>query len=167
MLTSARPNGMYCSASNWMEASTSDSVATGRTTRFTMTEWPETPAAVLLSLNFPATMARLMASVTAGESMIAPSTTASGPSGSQAKPVIWYPFLDLVSSTALIELEPISRQTSGLDFLKRPISLALNRSFLGAAGLHFQHTLALFFHPPVQKILLEPPPVPQLESHAG
>ena len=43
----------------------------------------------------------------------------------------------------------------------------LDRYFLDTAGLHFQNTLALHFHPPVQEILLEPPPIPQLESHAG
>src|SRR5262245_38484128 len=151
---------MYCSASNWIEASTSSAVAAGSTTRFTITEWPETPVATPLALNFPTIMRRLIESATPGASIIAPSTTASGPRDSEAKPVTWKPFLDFESSNSFTELEPMSNPTTGFVFFKscirRYLSSSLTESDLDLDRLHksfrseVRHSFTLLLHPPVQ-----------------
>src|SRR5262245_8365560 len=64
-------------------------------------------------------------------------------------------------------LEPTSSPTTDLFFLKSSIGLALDRHLVGTPRPHIQDALTLFFHPSVQKILLEPPTIPQLESHTG
>ena len=78
---------------------------------------------------FAASNIFVMAFATCGASMIAPSTTVSCASGSIPKLTSSYPALVDFSSTALIELDPMSSPTSCLLFcppsnhISRPLSL--------------------------------------------
>src|SRR3989442_12984976 len=94
-----------------MDACTSSAVVAGITTRFTITEWPETPVATPFALNFASTKLFLIVSAMGRKSIMAPSTTASADIGSQARPESWKAFLILVNSTAFHEREPISELT--------------------------------------------------------
>ncbi len=104
-------NGMYCSASQRIDSLSSAGVITGRLIFFTMTALPESDAATSLVLNALFSNSRLMASVTALPSMIAPSTIASGGTGSVPNAATLNPFPAGFSSTALTALEPMSSPT--------------------------------------------------------
>src|SRR5215207_7555929 len=107
-------NGMCSSACQSMEPSSSSRVICGTMMFLTMTELPETPAATRSVLNWCRLKTPEMTPDTSFSSMIWPSTTVSGwrPSKprltSESAP-------DLpASSTALTELEPMSRPTRPL-----------------------------------------------------
>src|SRR5438093_4859270 len=107
--------GMYCSASQWMDSASSSGVIWGRLIFLTITALPDTLVATSFVLIFWAVKRRWMASMTAPESMIAPSTMASGGSGSRPRFTSWYSFPVLppgFSSTALIADDPMSTPTS-------------------------------------------------------
>ena len=120
-------NGMYCSASQWMDSASSSELICGRLIFLTMTALPETPVAtspvlILLSWN-----RRWIESITAPESMIAPSTIASGGSGSIPMFRSWYsspPLPPTLSSTALTAEEPMSTPTSPFFLPKRPTGVS-------------------------------------------
>ena len=82
MATSWMSKGMYCSASQWIDSASSSGLICGRLIFLTMTAFPQTLVATSEVLIFWALKTRWMASITAPESMIAPSTMASGGSGS-------------------------------------------------------------------------------------
>ena len=92
--------GMYCSASQWMDSASSSGLIWGRLIFLTMTALPETLVATSVVLILWALNRRWMASMTAPESMMAPSTMASGGSGSMPM------FSELVTRT------PPCRRTS-------------------------------------------------------
>ncbi len=109
--------GMYCSASQWIDSASSSVVICGRLIFLTMTAFPETLVATSLVLIFWAVKRRWMASMTAPESMMAPSTIASGGNGSSPRLVSWYSLPPLppgLSSTTLIAEDPMSTPTSPL-----------------------------------------------------
>ena len=74
--------GMYCSASQWMDSASSSGLIWGRLIFLTMTALPDTLVATSFVLIFWEVKRRWMASITAPESMMAPSTMASGGRGS-------------------------------------------------------------------------------------
>ncbi len=78
MFTSFTSKGMYCSASHWMDSSSSSCVMRGSEIFLMMTEWPRTPMATSLAFSFCAATTSWMASTMAEEFMSAPSTMASG-----------------------------------------------------------------------------------------
>src|SRR5881409_1505930 len=107
--------GMYCSASQWIDSASSSGVIWGRLIFLTMTALPETLVATSFVLIFWAVKRRWMASMTAPESMMAPSTMASGGRGSRPRFTSWYSlpaFPPGFSSTALMADDPISTPTS-------------------------------------------------------
>ena len=86
----------------------------GRLIFLTITALPETPVQTSGVLIFCAAKSRWIASMTAPESMMAPSTMASGGSGSMPMFVSWYsapPLPPALSSTALMAEDPMSRPT--------------------------------------------------------
>src|SRR5712671_1128898 len=85
-----------------------------------MTALPESEAATSLLLKALFSNRRLMASATAVPSMIAPSTILSGGIGSMPTAVTLNVLPVARNSTALTALDPMSRPTTGLDFLDRP-----------------------------------------------
>src|SRR6185295_15286097 len=109
--------GMYCSASQWIDSASSSVVIWGRLIFLTMTALPETLVATSFVLIFWAVKRRWISSMTAPESMMAPSTIASGGSGSSPRLVSWYSLPPLppgLSSTTLIAEDPMSTPTSPL-----------------------------------------------------
>ncbi len=107
--------GMYCSASQWIDSPSSSALICGREIFLTMTALPETLVATSLVLILRLAKRRLIASTIAPESMMAPSTMASG--GSISIPA----FVSLNSvpalptgfnSMSLTHEEPMSRPTS-------------------------------------------------------
>src|SRR5882757_5534294 len=109
-------NGICWLASAGIRSYNSSSFINGSGTRFTITECPETEVATFLVLTADESKIRLIAFATCGASMIAPSTTVSGASDSMPKLTSSYPALVLLSSTDLMELDPISNPTSCLLF---------------------------------------------------
>ena len=78
-------NGMYCSASQWIDSASSAAVITGRAIFLTMTALPDSEATTSLRLEAAwSSKMRRMASATATASMMAPSTIVSGGIGSTA-----------------------------------------------------------------------------------
>src|SRR5690348_5853018 len=126
----------------------------GSGTRLTITECPETEVATFFVLTRCASKILLMAFATCGASMMAPSTTVSGASDSIPKLTSSYPdFVDF-SSTALIELDPMSSPTSCRLFfpipsISRPLFLPAScfRAKLPASRCGLAH---FPFHPAVQ-----------------
>ena len=112
-------NGMYCSASQWMDSASSAAVMTGRLIFLTMTALPESDAATSLVVKVFCPNNRLIASATATPSTIAPSTMLSGGIGSVAKAVTLNVLPTAFNSTALTALEPMSSPTTAL-FFARP-----------------------------------------------
>src|SRR4029077_16488586 len=142
-------NGICWLASDGMRSYSSSSVINGSGTRFTMTECPETEVATFLVLIRCASKILLMALATCGASMIAPSTTVSCAKCSVPKLTSSYPPLVDFSSTALIELEPMSNPTNCLllppnNDITRPLSPTPQDL---PAPLHLTH---LALHPAVQ-----------------
>ncbi len=86
MFTSFTSKGMYCSASHWMESSSSSCVMRGSWIFLMMTEWPRTPMATSLAFTLCSARSSWMAWTTAAEFMRAPSTMVSG--GSFATPKV-------------------------------------------------------------------------------
>src|SRR5262245_1097574 len=113
-------NGMYCSASHWIDSLSSASVIAGRLIFLTMTAFPDRDAATSLVLNALFENRRLMESATALLSMMAPSTILSGGTGSEPNATTLCPLPAGLSSTALTALEPISRPTTGFCALPNP-----------------------------------------------
>ena len=115
--------GMYCSASQWIDSASSSWLIWGRLIFLTMTALPETLVATSFVLILWALKRRWIASITAPESMMAPSTIASGGSGSMPMFTSWYsapPLPPGFSSTALTAEEPMSRPTSPFFFRTEP-----------------------------------------------
>ena len=128
MATSWMSKGMYCSASQWIDSWSSSGVICGRLIFLTMTALPETLVATSEVLTFCAPKTRWMASITAPESMIAPSTMASGGRGSTPMLTSWYsapPLPPCFSSTTLMAEEPMSTPTSPFFFPNRATGASL------------------------------------------
>src|SRR5262245_42949096 len=106
-----------------MDSASSFSVITGRVIFLTMTALPESDAHTSFDLKafFPSNTRR-MASATETASMIAPSTIASGGTGSAPNAVTLYPLPAGFTSTALTALDPMSSPTIVLAFAKSAIS---------------------------------------------
>src|SRR4030081_402672 len=150
-----------------MRSNSSSSVISGRGTLFTITECPETELPTFFVFIFCVSKIFEMALATCGASMIAPSTTVSCASGSIPKLTSSYPAFVDFSSTALIELEPISSPTNCLPFrppsanISRPLSPSLaSKSELPAPRVRLAH---LPLHPAVQNRFTKFPSVAQLE----
>ncbi len=80
-----------------------------------ITEWPETEVAKFWFLTPASSASRLMASTTSEESMIEPSTIASGDSGSTPTRSRWNSPLRSDSSTSLTAELPMSTPTTLLE----------------------------------------------------
>src|SRR6266496_4657398 len=107
--------GMYCSASQWIDSASSSVLIWGRLIFLTMTALPETLVATSWVLILLAWKSRWMASMTAPESMIAPSTIASGGRGSRPMLSSWNsspPLPPDLTSTAFTADEPMSTPTT-------------------------------------------------------
>jgi hypothetical protein len=87
MFTSLMSKGMYCSASHWIDSSSSSGVICGRLIFLMITECPDTEVATSFDLIFCDWKSSWIASTTALEFMSAPSTMASG--GSCTMPKAW------------------------------------------------------------------------------
>ena len=108
--------GMYCSASQRIDSSSSSRVMLGRLIFFTITEWPETAVATCFDLMPAESIASRIASTIALEFRNAPCTMASA--GSFAVPT-WSSstrLLRTAHSTAFTDEEPMSRPTIDFDF---------------------------------------------------
>ena len=81
MFTSFTSKGMYCSASHWIDSSSSSCVMRGMEIFLMMTEWPRTPMATSLVLTFCCATSSWMACDDGRRVHQAPSTMASGGSG--------------------------------------------------------------------------------------
>ena len=81
MFTSFTSKGMYCSASHWIDSSSSSWVMRGIEIFLMMTEWPRTPMATSFVFTFCWATSSWIASTMAEEFMSWPSTMASGGSG--------------------------------------------------------------------------------------
>ena len=75
-------NGMYCSASHWIDSASSASLITGRLIFLTITALPDSDAATSRVLMRCDSNRWRTTSATAPPSMIAPSTMVSGGTGS-------------------------------------------------------------------------------------
>ena len=102
-------NGTYCSASQRIDSDSSSGDIAGSWIFLMMTEWPESEVAKSWSLAPVASFRRLMVSTTREESMIEPSTIASGESGSTAEP------LEPVLPLALLELDQLDRRAADVE----------------------------------------------------
>ena len=89
MFTSFTSKGMYCSASHWMDSSSSSCVIRGSEIFLMMTEWPRTPIATSFAFTFCWAKSSWIAWTMAAEFMSAPSTIASGGSGAEPKASSW------------------------------------------------------------------------------
>src|SRR6185436_17431911 len=108
-------NGMYCSASQKIDSSSSDAVITGSVIFLTITAFPESEAQTSFALNvLLCSNTRRIASATAPASMMAPSTIESGGTGSLPNAATRNPFPEGFSSTALTALDPMSSPTTAL-----------------------------------------------------
>src|ERR1051326_3456454 len=121
--------GMYCSASHWIDSASSSGDMAGRVIFLMITEWQEREGAELEFLTVFSLFSREIVSTTREESMIEPSTMASGERRSIPILRSWYvpPFFSF-SSTSFTADEPISRPTTFLLFEKNtahPIHLTL------------------------------------------
>src|SRR6202163_2584367 len=149
-----------------MRSNSSSSVISGSGTLFTITECPETELPTFLVFIFCVSKIFEMALATCGASIIAPPATVSCASGSIPKLTSSYPAFVDFSSTAFIELEPISSPTSCLPFrppsenISRPLSRVPCNSELPAPRVRLAH---LPLHPAVQNRFTKFPAVAQLE----
>ncbi len=110
--------GTYCSASQRIDSASSSGDMAGSEIFLMMTEWPEREVPNSGFRTFRVETMRLTVSTTRDESMIAPSTIASGDSVS--RPVLTSrkpPPLASLSSTSLTAEDPMSRPTRFLVFL--------------------------------------------------
>src|SRR5438270_1982252 len=150
-------NGMYCSASHWIDSPSAASVMAGRLIFLTMTALPEREAATSLVLNALLEKRRLMASATALLSMMAPSTMLSGGTGSEPNAATFHPFPAGLSSTALTALDPMSRPTTGFNVLPIPNTayvLCVSRAYvtLSLYAMCFIGTCPHMLHYPLQRL---------------
>src|SRR4029450_5214887 len=107
-------NGMYCSASQWIESASSASVITGNAIFLTITALPDSEATTSFALKRLVSKMRRIASATVTASMTAPSTIVSGgidsdAQGTTLKTLDPFGF----NSMALTALDPMSRPTTG------------------------------------------------------
>src|ERR1700676_528362 len=149
-------------ASEGMRSYSSSFFIHGGGTRFPITECPETDVATFFVLIRCASKILLMALATCGASIMAPSTTVSCAKFSVPKLTSSYPPLVDFSSTALIELDPMSSPTNCLLFppnndITRPLSPTLAKL---PAPLHLAH---LAFHPAIQDGLPKFPTIAEFE----
>src|SRR3990170_4020798 len=151
MLTSVIGNGMYCSASHWMESASSSSVIAGKLTFFMMTEWPVRDDMASLTFTPCSLTSSLKVLVTVMESIMEPSTIASG--GSSAIPILTssQPFLVWFICTSFMELEPMSKATASR-FLANgkiitPPSIQKDLALFGDPEAERLDYLALGLHP--------------------
>src|SRR5436190_15981091 len=148
-------NGMYCSASHWIDSPSSASVIAGRLIFLTMTALPESDAATSFVLNALFENRRLMASATALLSMMAPSTMLSGGTGSEPKATTLYPLPAGLISTALTALDPMSSPTTG--FCVLPVSNTAfvlfdkpsQSEWLCLRDVLYRHMFPIASHPPL------------------
>ena len=89
MFTSFTSKGMYCSASHWIDSSSSSWLIRGIWIFLMITEWPRTPIATSFAFTRCSASSPWIASTIALEFMSAPSTIASGGSGAEPKPASW------------------------------------------------------------------------------
>ncbi len=82
-------NGMYCSASHWIDSVSSSAVMTGREILLMITACPDSAVATCVFLIRWLRKSLWMVSITRPESMMAPSTIASDESDSQARFRSW------------------------------------------------------------------------------
>ena len=111
--------GMCCSASHWIDSASSSGSMAGSSIFLMMTECPDTEVPKLVFLTPVWSLSFWIASTTRDESMIEPSTIASGDRGST--PMRWrvnWPPLRSLSSTSLTVALPISRPTTPFERLK-------------------------------------------------
>src|ERR1700693_693331 len=145
MFTSLMSKGIYCSASNLIDSSSSSSVIAGRIIFLTITECPETENATALVLSFCSSTKPLMISTTLPESITVPSTMRSLSIGAIPSFSREYPFLPCLSCRSLILLDPMSSPTRAICFLLNPniISDLYSRlNFLSVDNLlNFNHVL--------------------------
>ena len=113
--------GMYCSASQWIDSSSSASVISGRLIFLTITECPESPIAAWVHLTLCSRSSACRHSTMAPLSRIAPSTMACGGTGAMPKLCRLIDFPDSLSSTSLMECVPMSTPTTSLD-LNNPMA---------------------------------------------
>ncbi len=153
MFTSLASKGMYRSASHWMDSANSSSVITGRLIFLTITEWPETEVTTSFVLILKLLIRSRIVSTITTESIRDPSTMASGGMVAMAELINRCPLLVSVSSTTLMELEPISKPITSFFFPSTMFSPLLKQSrifsvFLSAWTLKFQASspLSICFH---------------------
>src|ERR1700739_2504969 len=137
-----------------MRSYNSSSDIDGSVTRLTIPECPETAVATFLVLTLWVSKILLIAPATSGASIIAPSTTVSCARGSSPQLTSSYPCFVPFSSTALMELEPISRPTRAFCLEPPNISEPLRNPH---AGRIFQLLLRDPLKRPAQ-VTLEPEP---------
>ena len=117
-------NGTYCSASHRMDSESSSSGIVGSMIFLTMTEWPDTDTATFGFFTPVDARSREIVSTTREESMIAPSTIASGESTSRPALTSWnVPSLPSFNSTSFTADEPMSRPTRFFAFRNSTIGL--------------------------------------------
>src|SRR5438067_5924048 len=116
MFTSLTSKGMYCSASHWIDSSSSSCVIFGIEIFLMITEWPLTPMATSRFFSLYWLTSCRMASTMAVEFISAPSTITSGASGDTPKASRIYPRFASFSCTSFTELEPMSRPRASLPF---------------------------------------------------
>ncbi len=105
-------NGMYCSASHWIESASSASLMRGTAMRLMITDGPETEVAKALLRTPVRSISRWIASTASVASATEPSTIASGGSGSRPTLSSLYPPLRSFSSTSLTAELPMSSPTT-------------------------------------------------------
>ena len=106
-------NGMYCSASHWIDSFNSSAGMAGTLIFLMITEWPDSEVAKFGALAPVSSVSFWIASTTRDESRMEPSTMASGESGSIPTLTRWNsPTLRSLSSTNLMAELPMSRPTT-------------------------------------------------------
>src|SRR5262245_12881986 len=111
-------NGMYCSASQRIDSSSSSRVMLGRLIFFTITEWPETAVATCFDLMPAESIASRIASTMAPELRKAPCTIASAGNGATPTCISSTRLLRTAHSTTFTDEDPMSRPMIDLVFPK-------------------------------------------------
>ena len=124
---------MYCSASHWIDSASSSAPIAGSWIFLMMTEWPDSEVAYWEVFTRVTSLSLWMASTTSEESMIEPSTIASGDNGSMPTRWRWYSpaFRSLISTSLTAEL-PRSRPTTPFDREKNTRSISSKNLVLTA-----------------------------------
>ncbi len=114
--------GTYCSASQRIDSASSSGDMAGSEIFLMMTEWPDREVPKSGFWTERDETIRLTVSTTREESMMAPSTIASGERDSRPVFTRWKPPpFESLSSTSLIAEDPMSRPTRFLDFLNNTL----------------------------------------------